>query len=144
MDVCRISFDISRVNCTISKRQKGRQIGIWAVWERTRRLLPRTPYTCDRIRNISTTQEAPWDAIGLPACLPHAHGITPQPASLPDGDTPQLTSTGRRLHCDTALPPASKFLSRPFDLRMHIHRYSALGPSSKRIWRNIRVSPSSC
>lgn len=90
---------------------------------RVRRPSPRTPYTCDRIRNTSTTHflEAPlWEGDGallvpwlstsqglLTPCIrylnhpahPHSRLLIPMEA------LPQLTYTGRRLHynCCSAL-----------------------------------------
>lgn len=89
-----------------------------------RRPSPRTPYTCDRIRNTSTTLclqppwgtlPAPWPTITRPAypmnSVLESPSPPPQPAPYPDRGPPQLTYTERRLHRNAALPSASAFLS---------------------------------
>lgn len=132
------SHDTPWVNC-IKKIVKCRQMYGLCL----RRLSPRTPYTCDRIRNNSTTHSLEphhgtltesWSAITRPAYPmhtvlnhhPHSRLRVPMEGPSPAAD---LHWTQAPLQCCTALGIWYSSLG-PLDFRIHIPRGAELGPCS--------------
>lgn len=124
------------------------------IRKRLRRLPPRTPCKCDRMRHTTITgvvESVERDTGTLvqyrKAPLPHRVSIRRRPIP-PMGSrvhlhssTPQWTSTGRGLHCKlrcprqyTSTPKSSSPLSS-FDFRTSIHRGSESGNYAAKLAR---------